>query len=158
MSVPATFVPSPAESPNPNRRRLARIFHFRYWSRRLGLISAIAAAILLPLSSCHRPAAQSTPSAATTLGSSEPEEAEAAPEQVQHFCTACHAFPPPDSFPRYTWRGQVMQAYFFYERSNYDSPELRSLGAVPPAGKVIKYFENRAPEELRRLPPEPPLG
>jgi hypothetical protein len=51
-----------------------------------------------------------------------------------------------------------MQAYGFYERSNYDNPKLRSLRGVPPAAAVIKYFENRAPEELPRLLPEPPLG
>jgi hypothetical protein len=85
-------------------------------------------------------------------------EVEASPQQVQRFCTACHAFPPPETFPRSAWRFEVMQAYGFYERSNYDNPQLRLLGAIPPAARVIKYFENRAPEKLPHLPQEPPLG
>jgi hypothetical protein len=129
---------------------------FQYWFRQVAF-SGIILSSLLALNSCSRPAARSTPPATMAAGPSDSEEAEVAPEQVQRFCTACHAFPPPESFPRHAWRDEVMQAYFFYERSNYDNPELRKLVA-PPAGKVIKYFENQAPEELPRLPPEPPLG
>ncbi len=86
------------------------------------------------------------------------EATEASSAQVHQFCGACHAYPPPETFPRSDWRFEVMQGYGFYEHSNYDNPRLRGMGAVPPPASVIEYFEKRAPEELPRLPPEPPLG
>src|SRR5216684_3242866 len=86
------------------------------------------------------------------------EATEASSAQVHQFCGACHAYPPPETFPRSDWRFEVMQGYGFYEHSNYDNPRLRGMGAVPPPASVIEYFEKRAPEELPRLPPEPALG
>src|SRR5262249_1095687 len=50
---------------------------------------------------------------------------EATSAQVHQFCGACHAYPPPETFPRSDWRFEVMQGYGFYEHSNYDNPRLR---------------------------------
>jgi len=123
----------------------------------VGLMSVAGLSGLLVLFSCSRPTTPPSP-ANVVVDPIGPQDAEASPEQVQRFCTACHAFPPPDTFPRSAWRFEVIQAYGFYNHSNYDNSLLRSLGAIPPAAPVIKYFENRAPAELPRLSKEPPLG
>jgi len=134
---------------------------------RIGLIGTMSLCGLVLLLSCNRQQNPITPPPSPNAGAgnatpSKPSEAEedseASSAQVHQFCGACHAYPPPETFPRSAWRFEVMQGYGFYEHSNYDNPKLQSLGAIPPAGKVIKYFENRAPEELARLPKEPPLG
>jgi hypothetical protein len=62
-------------------------------------------------------------------------------QQVQTFCGACHAVPPPDSFPRWAWKEQVEQGYMFFGHSG--KPVY-----PPPIEQVIKYYEDRAPEEL----------
>ncbi len=68
------------------------------------------------------------------------EPADAGP-QVRAFCGHCHVYPPPDTFPRRHWREEVMRGYRFFEKSNLD---LR----VPPLADVVRYYEERAPEEL----------
>ncbi len=61
--------------------------------------------------------------------------------QIRHFCGYCHAFPPPDSFPRWAWRHEVEQGYHFFSTSGH------SLEA-PLLPAVVGYFEKRAPETL----------
>jgi len=78
------------------------------------------------------------------------------PAQVHDFCTACHAYPPPDSFPRSAWEDEVQLAYMFYKQSNLSlSP--------PPSAQAIKYYQERAPENLKlpvieRAPGPPPIA
>lgn len=75
---------------------------------------------------------------------SEPEEA--SPETVHRFCgAACHTYPPPESFPRSLWRKEVKQGFEFYHASglSLDAPSLES---------VVRYYEQRAAEELPALP------
>ena len=60
---------------------------------------------------------------------------------IHDFCAACHAFPPPDSFPRSSWKKEVEQGYMFFAQSTL------SLQA-PPIDGVVKYYEDRAPREL----------
>jgi hypothetical protein len=77
-----------------------------------------------------------------------PEEASAA--QVHQFCgTACHAYPPADTFPRAAWRREIKQAYDFFRDSKLqlDFPSQES---------VALYYERRAPEELPLLKAEKP--
>jgi hypothetical protein len=62
-------------------------------------------------------------------------------ERVHAFCTGCHKFPPPQTFPRSAWKYEVEQAYQFFEMY---APPLRP----PPIDAAIKYFEDRAPSEL----------
>jgi hypothetical protein len=99
------------------------------------LASAAAAAVYL-----GRP-----PAAPAVVLELPPAPPEAAPEQVHRLCTACHAYPPPDSFPRAAWRREVKQAYDFLRGS-----PLRT--DYPPLESVALYYENRAPAELAALP------
>jgi hypothetical protein len=78
-----------------------------------------------------------------------PRPVEASFEQVERFCGACHAYPPPETFPRSAWRKQIRDAYDFFRHSSLqtDCPSLES---------VALYYEKRAPEQLPRLRHEPP--
>src|SRR5262249_3894623 len=70
---------------------------------------------------------------------------EASSEQVHNFCgTACHAYPPADTFPRSAWRREVKQAYDFFRDS-------RLRFEFPSQESVAVYYENRAPESLPLL-------
>jgi hypothetical protein len=60
---------------------------------------------------------------------------------IDQFCSACHAFPPPETFPRSAWNHEVEQAYRFFGQSTLT---LRA----PHFAEVVRYFEERAPEEL----------
>lgn len=68
--------------------------------------------------------------------------------QVHNFCGgSCHAYPPPDSFPRSHWRMEVERGFRFFDQSG--------LPLTPPKlAHVIRYYEERAPEEL---PPSHPV-
>jgi VCBS repeat protein len=73
---------------------------------------------------------------------------EAPVEEVRAFCgTACHAYPPPDSFPRSAWRHEVEQGFYFAGRFR---PDLHG----PSLESVVTHYENRAPAELP-LPSRP---
>jgi len=66
---------------------------------------------------------------------------EASAEQVHRFCgSACHAYPPAETFPRSAWRREIKQAYDFFRNSNLqlDFPSQES---------VALYYERRAPLE-----------
>jgi hypothetical protein len=68
-------------------------------------------------------------------------------EEVQRLCGACHAYPPPDTFPRSAWRKEVKQGYDFF----HQDPKLRF--DYPSLDAVVQYYEDRAPEALGLLPP-----
>jgi hypothetical protein len=90
----------------------------------------------------------SPPPAAADPAPAAPEEASA--EQVHRFCgTACHAYPPADTFPRAAWRREVKQAYDFFRDSGLQTD-------FPSQESVALYYERRAPEELPRLRFEQP--
>ncbi len=75
---------------------------------------------------------------------------EASAVQVRQFCgKACHAFPPPETFPRSAWRREIKQAYDFFRDSGLQMD-------FPSQESVALYYENRAPEELLRLSHEKP--
>ncbi len=61
--------------------------------------------------------------------------------QVHQFCGHCHAYPPPDSFPRHAWKEEVEQGYRFFGLANLPLQ-------APPIDEVVKYYESRAPAEL----------
>jgi hypothetical protein len=67
--------------------------------------------------------------------------AEATTEQVHSLCGACHAYPPPETFPRSAWRKEVKQAYDFLRDSTLVLP-------YPSLESVVRYYETRAPLEL----------
>jgi hypothetical protein len=83
-----------------------------------------------------------------------PEPAEATAEDVHRLCGACHAYPPPDTFPRAAWRKEVTQGYDFF----HQDPSYRF--AYPPLEAVVRYYEARAPDALppasRTAAPHPP--
>ncbi len=62
-------------------------------------------------------------------------------EQVHAFCAACHAYPPPETFPRSAWKEEVERGYFFFGKSNEKL-------TPPPIDQAIKYYEERAPLKL----------
>src|SRR5262249_1498031 len=57
------------------------------------------------------------------------------------FCGACHKYPPPDSFPRAAWEDEVKNGYDFFSEASMNL-------LAPPMDEVVKYYEERAPEEL----------
>ena len=62
--------------------------------------------------------------------------------QIRRFCGDCHAFPPPESFPRNNWAEEVNKGFsFFYDSSRPDKD-------VPPLQATIDYFQARAPKKL----------
>jgi hypothetical protein len=69
---------------------------------------------------------------------------EAAEGPVRELCGACHAFPPPDTFPKAEWRKQVLQGFDFFHDSDLrmDFPSIEG---------VCLYYEHRAPEEMPPL-------
>lgn len=72
-------------------------------------------------------------------------------KEVHVFCgSACHAYPPADTFPRRYWKAEVERGFHFFEQSGQSM-------AVPPIEAVVRYYEQRAPEELppAELKPEP---
>ncbi|MFO0842211.1 MAG: FG-GAP and VCBS repeat-containing protein [Gemmataceae bacterium] len=79
-----------------------------------------------------------------------PEPREATAEEVHWLCAVCHAYPPPDSFPRSAWRKEVKQGYDFFHK------DLTYRFAYPPLEAVVRYYESRAPESLPPLPPAAP--
>lgn len=96
------------------------------------------------------PAAETAPAAALPTA-----VAEATPEQVHSLCGACHAYPPPETFPRSAWRKEVKQAYGFLHDSTLTLPH-------PSLESVVRYYEARAPLELplprsENAPGEAPL-
>jgi hypothetical protein len=77
-----------------------------------------------------------------------PPAPEASAEEVKQFCgVACHAYPPPDSFPRWAWRKEVEQGFHFASRFR---PDMRA----PLLQSVVAYYESRAPLDLP-LPSRP---
>ncbi|MDB5309320.1 MAG: repeat protein [Gemmataceae bacterium] len=75
--------------------------------------------------------------------------------QVHTFCGgSCHAYPPADTFPRRHWRTEVERGFRFFERSGMAM-------TAPPIESVIRYYEDRAPDELPPAvcpPASHPLG
>ena len=62
--------------------------------------------------------------------------------EIREFCSACHVFPPPSSFPASAWEREVRQGFEFYERSQ------RSDLHPPEMALVVEWFRARAPQSL----------
>lgn len=69
--------------------------------------------------------------------------------KVVTFCANCHAYPPPESFPRAAWHEEVTQGYVFYRATG------RTDLVEPPQIEVLQYYRQRAPEKLSVAPAEP---
>ena len=126
--------------------------------RLLGLLSLAATAFVLSALFVIRvlpeaPAAET--STLPTAAAAPAAPVEASTEQVHSFCGACHAYPPPETFPRSAWRREVKQAYDFLRDSTLASP-------YPSLESVVRYYEARAPLDLPlprpdNAPGEPPI-
>ncbi len=116
-----------SQSPSGSGRKVATLFGA------LAVLGAAGAAVYfnLPRDEHEAPPSASAPAAPEDL-----------PRVVHSFCgSRCHAYPPPDSFPRWAWKKEVEQGYRFFAQSNDSRP-------APPIEQVIKYYEDRAPREL----------
>jgi cytochrome c5 len=91
------------------------------------------------------PAEETAPAAAVPAAPAA--VAEATSGQVHALCGACHAYPPPDTFPRSAWRSEVKQGYDFLRDSTLAGP-------YPSLESVVRYYEARAPLELPLPRPE----
>lgn len=69
---------------------------------------------------------------------------EASSDDVHRLCAACHAYPPPESMPRWAWRKEVKQGYDFLRASALS-------GSFPSLESVVQYYEHHAPERLPAL-------
>jgi hypothetical protein len=110
------------------------------WSRWLVL------GLMMLLAGCQSSGEPTAPTTAAGDGASASSPPPADLEQrIQHFCgAACHAYPPPDTFPREHWRMEVERAYGFFERSG--------MAMTPPRmADVIRYYQERAPEDFPPL-------
>ena len=68
---------------------------------------------------------------------------EASTEQVHQLCGACHAYPQPESFPKFAWRKEVQLGFDFLRDSS-------KSGEFPSMESVVLYYENRAPAQLSK--------
>jgi hypothetical protein len=115
-----------------------------------GLVGAVGGGLTAQLS-----ISRLAPEAPAPTYLAAPPVAEATADEVHRFCGHCHAYPPPDSFPRTAWRKEVKTGYDFYWKS-----QLRL--EVPSMESVALYYERRAPDTLplvtHRAPTsEPPI-
>jgi FG-GAP-like repeat len=113
---------------------------FRSWAWAAGLVLLLVGGAGL-YGRFHGPGpASSGPESLTVADPVPPQEASAG--QVHRFCgAACHAYPPPDTFPRSLWRREIKQAYEFFRDSNLSMD-------FPSQESVALYYERRAPLEL----------
>jgi len=75
---------------------------------------------------------------------------EASREQVERTCGTCHAYPPPELFPKFDWPHEVDRGFSFLKQGSVpaDAPSFAS---------VVAFYQRRAPESLpfsdRTIPP-----
>jgi hypothetical protein len=62
-------------------------------------------------------------------------------QQIKYFCSACHNYPPPDTFPRSAWGLEVERGYKFFSEAGMNL-------VAPPLDATRRYYEDQAPEEL----------
>jgi FG-GAP-like repeat len=124
---------------NTSSRRAGRVWP---WLLALAAAAAAATAVLLRSPRQDHPPPPAPP----------PENHADLAAEVHRFCGHCHRYPPPDSFPRRAWRMEVGRGYQFYENSGLALHP-------PPLDEVVRYYEERASEELSLptfLPPDHP--
>jgi hypothetical protein len=103
-----------------------------------GLLLLAGSLLVLTWAGCNRNGTEIVPPPVT------PTSTKDLPQRVNVFCGACHADPPPDTFPRSAWKYEIERMYMFFAQSG------RPL-MPPPIEEVVKYYEERAPLELPPL-------
>lgn len=106
----------------------------RYCVAVAAVLFAVAAYFLL-----SGPSRAESPTAAVAPDVTPPPTG-ASSEVVHQFCTGCHAYPTPDSFPREHWPKEVRRAYDFFRDSG-------RRGDMPDMESVVEYYLQRAPKE-----------
>lgn len=106
----------------------------RYWVGGTVLLLGVAGYFLLSA------APRAEPRAEVRMPDPEPAPPAASPEAVHQFCSTCHAYPTPDSFPREHWPKEVRRAYDFFRDSEHRA-------AAPDVEGVVEYYRRRAPAE-----------
>lgn len=119
--------------------------------RSAGILVILVAGVLIPGLGCLIVWFALIPSATHLSVPTTTVQDEATKDEVVRFCGACHAYPPPDSFPKSKWYDEVMQGYDLFQASK------RALKPPPPED-VVRYYERRAPTALVLVdrPPPPP--
>jgi len=64
---------------------------------------------------------------------------EASREQMERTCGGCHAFPPPEIFPKHLWPQEVKRGFDFLKQG-------RVPQETPSVASVVAYYQRRAPE------------
>jgi hypothetical protein len=107
-----------------------------WWA--IGGVLVVGSAAVAVYLCWSRPGGGEAPSPPTTPAPT----AAASARQIEKYCgTQCHAFPPPEAYPRWAWKDEVNLAYRIIFNSDRKTP--------PPARQdVIRYYEERAPLEL----------
>lgn len=71
---------------------------------------------------------------------------------VMTFCGDCHAYPPPDSYPKGLWEEEVRRGFKFYADSGRGDLE------VPAFDLVLDYYDGHAPENMELQHPSDVTG
>jgi hypothetical protein len=69
-------------------------------------------------------------------------------EQVRALCSDCHAYPPPDTFPKSKWYDEVHRCFQLFNQAHKTMPALSEWA-------VTEYYREHAPEALATLGPTP---
>ncbi len=91
------------------------------------------------------------PRAASIQSPADATPPEASHEVVARICGNCHAYPPPETFPKDLWPHEVRRGFNFLKQAHYS-------GATPSIPSVIAYYQRRAPEALPVLERAKPQG
>lgn len=73
--------------------------------------------------------------------------------RVEQFCSSCHRLPPPDTLPRSHWEAKVKDMFALV-----DAPLSPPIATLPAVDAVVRYYTERAPEELPLLEATAPGG
>jgi hypothetical protein len=114
----------------------------------LGLVAVIAGVVWLASPPGRTTAERSAAAGPPTRRVVASEGRTASREEVKPFCGACHAYPPPETFPKAQWASEVVRGFEFHRLSGEDLHP-------PPTEAVIAYYEAHAPEALPVLPKTP---
>ncbi len=118
---------------------------------RRAVATLLAAALLLSLSSRrHLSSALDVRASAQTTSAQAPI---ATDTDVRTACGTCHAVPPPDVLPRNAWRDEVARMMLIRDGKPEPMGPVGTAGrmiALPPDMlKVLRYYQQNAPERLR---------